>query len=359
MNRLAWWAAAALAACGGSVANGNGSNGDDGGSRANGANGTTSDGGARDAPNPCAKGTPTFLVPSPAQDARSVATDGVRVYFTTWGGKGSQDGGSVLSAPVGGGAPTTLATGEHTTTDIAVDAKNVYWMNYGDALRMMPKNGGAPVTLFGVDQPMSFAIDEEFAYVTTTGGVWRVAIAGGAPQKIADARASEAIAVDAEYVYWIDRGSAGDDATSLSRVPKAGGASRVLLAGPGVFSGVLMNALAVDATNVYWVATRADGIVAKTSKEGGPPMTLASSLGCPYTLRVDGDAIFFADGVIACGPSKLPPRAIDRVATGGGAASEVVLAEHQGIQGAFAIDARNVYFTGGGGDQRGIWCAAR
>jgi hypothetical protein len=209
-----------------------------------------------------------------------------------------------------------------------------------------------------VDEPMTFAIDDTWAYVTTTGGIWRVAIAGGAPEKIVDARASEAIALDRDFVYWIDRGTADDDSTSLSRAPKSGGVPEVLVAGRGVFTETVMNALVVDAASVYWVATRADGVVAKVAKTGGTPATLVSGLVFPYTLRMDGDALFYANAVIACGPDKLPPRTIAQVSAGGAGARRIADAESVGVEGAFAIDARNVYWAGGGQGGRGIYCAA-
>jgi hypothetical protein len=351
--------AVAMAACGGRTpidgnANSNGANGNGNGGRNDGDGGDGSSEGA----NACARGTPTFLASSTRQDARSVATDGARVYWTTWGTDASQNGGMILSASVNGGASTVLATNEGTTTDILVDGANVYWMNYGDALRAMPKTGGAPRTLMSVDQPMSFAIDDAFAYVTTTGGIWRVALAGGAPEKIVVARTGEAIAVDDAHVYWIDRGTANDDSTSLSRAPKSGGAPEVLVAGRGVFSEAVTSSLVVDGASAYWVATRADGVVAKVDKAGGTPTTLVSGLVCPYTLRMHGASLVYANAVIACGPTMLPARTLGTVSTNGAGAAQIANVDHIGVQGAFAIDARNVYFTGGPREQRGIWCTA-
>jgi len=345
-----------LVACGGRTAgeDANGGSGTTGANGGSGGSGGTNGGGA----NACARGTPTFLAASAPQEARSVATDGARVYWTTWGTSGSQDGGMIMSASVAGGASTTLASNEGTTTDIAVDAKNVYWMNYAKELRAMPKDGGAPRTLFAQDQPMTFAIDDAFAYVTTTSAVWRVALEGGAPEKLVEARVSEAIAIDDAYVYWVDRGTVGDDSTALSRVAKTGGAAQVLASGRGLFSKTVMNALVVDATSVYWVATRADGVVAKIAKTGGAPETLVSGLVCPYALRSNGDALFFANAVIACGPDKMPNRIFSSVARAGGATTSIANAEPVGVNGAFAIDARNLYWAGGGQGGRGIYCTA-
>jgi hypothetical protein len=363
MRTLACWTlATAVVACGGTVVSPatNGGDGDGGGSGAGSSGGGTGSGGGGGASNPCSSGTPTFLAAGGAQQARSVASDGTRVYWTTWGKDDSQGGGMIQSAPVdAAGATTTLASGEGTTTDVAVDAHGVYWMNYGVALRAMPKEGGAPVTLMSTDEPMSFAIDDTSAYVTTTGGIWRVALAGGTPQKIVDASADLAIAVDDAYVYWADRGTANDDATTLSRAPKTGGPPEVLAAGPGVFRGALNGSIAVDASRVYWVSTLADGVVATIPKAGGTPTTLVSGLVCPYTLRMDGDALFYANAIIACGPAQLPGRTIDRASSAGAGAPSQLDIEHEGMQGAFAIDARNVYWSGGPKNQNGVWCVAR
>lgn len=47
--------------------------------------------------------------------------------------------GTVMSVPLAGGTPTTLASGQ-TPTDIAVDGSSVYWTNNGGTvMKLTPK----------------------------------------------------------------------------------------------------------------------------------------------------------------------------------------------------------------------------
>jgi len=52
--------------------------------------------------------------------------DGTSVYWTN-----SASVGSVMKAPLGGGASTTLVSGRFYPDAIAVDATSIYWMDGG------------------------------------------------------------------------------------------------------------------------------------------------------------------------------------------------------------------------------------
>jgi hypothetical protein len=350
--------AAATAGCGvtGALGDPPGAGGDDAGAVANDDGGVE---GSAIAALGCARaGGPTLLATSP-QDARDVASDGERVYWSTWGSDAAHDDGMIVSAPAQGGQTTVLAQGEGRTTGVMVDADRVYWLDYGTSLRSESKRpGAAPVTLVAPEEPgpMAFTIDRANAYYTTTAGVWSVPLVGGAPVQLADATGDGAIAVDDAYVYWTQR----QDAT-LRRVPTGGGAVQTVASGAPWLASDPQISLVVDADRVYWLASAAGALFA-ADKGGGAPAVVTGGLRCPNTLRLDGASLFFANAQEGCATGDGDPadRAIDRVPARGGTVARVGDGP-QSLDGAFALDAYNVYWAGRGGPEgaSGVWCVAR
>jgi hypothetical protein len=75
---------------------------------------------------PLAGGDPQTLVAGQTEQVLGVAVDSARLY---WGD--GRDNGAIRSTPLGGGAITTLATGQAFPAFIALDANCVYWANEG------------------------------------------------------------------------------------------------------------------------------------------------------------------------------------------------------------------------------------
>jgi hypothetical protein len=235
---------------------------------------------------------------------------------------------------------------------------------------------GLSVTICGVDAPISatglHAIIVTLpsvppgpcdVTVTAPGGsstMWGGLTVMAAVTRIATGLSSPtAIALDGTSVYWLD------DAGTVSKVPKAGGAVTVLASGL-----VAPRDLAVDGTSVYWTES---GKVRKVGVNGGPVASLAEGLSGPVGIAVDASGVYWADAggvertgldggavatLSAADPAYGPPRdvalvggtvyfstgdAIRAVAAAGGPTS-TLFADAFGAQ-FIAADAWNVYWT--------------
>jgi hypothetical protein len=79
----------------------------------------------------CGGSPPTKVVTTGDSLPQGMATDGTHVYWANYVASGT-----VMRAPVGGGSPTTLASGVNKPGFVAVDGTSVYWTNAGDGTVM-------------------------------------------------------------------------------------------------------------------------------------------------------------------------------------------------------------------------------
>jgi hypothetical protein len=98
------------------------------------------------------------------------------VYFTNTGTRAANyEDGAVMRVAKMGGAATTIASGQWVPAGIAVDDRNVYWVDSGLAdgvgtVMMAAKGGGAPVVLAsGQDSPGAIVVDASCVYWTNVG----------------------------------------------------------------------------------------------------------------------------------------------------------------------------------------------
>jgi hypothetical protein len=144
--------------------------------------------------------------------AAAVVVDATNVYWTDSGTQGSSDG-SIWKAPLAGGTPTLLASGQPNPSAIAVDGANVYWTNFGapngsGSVMQVPIGGGTPVTIASeLPDPRAIATDGSYVYwLSTAIGVYKAPVGGGPTTTLAGGLPSIPyawdLAVDDTSVYF-------------------------------------------------------------------------------------------------------------------------------------------------------------
>jgi hypothetical protein len=156
------------------------------------------------------------------QNTYGIALDATNAYWSCFAGDCP-----VLKTPLGGGTSTTLATG-HVVFGVAVDAENVYWAEMSNgAIMTVPVRGGSPETLAsGLAGPNQIAMDECNLYVTTgtqasgaSGSIVKVAKNGGAVTVLATGQDQPSgVAVDSTSVYWTTLAGNAPHAGTIMRV---------------------------------------------------------------------------------------------------------------------------------------------
>lgn len=248
---------------------------------------------------PLVGGAPTTLVSSAAQpqeELQGIAVDAANVYWTA--------GQNVMKTSLEGGAASTLYAGSGGIR-ITASPTGVYWTAYEPmgAVMRAPAGGGPVVTLFiGAPDvhPWGIAVDSTNVYWASDSGgtaplppgaVGKVFVDGGTAATLASRPNANpaAIAVDATSAYWAESiySAPSGSVASILKVPLSGGAPTTLVTGQTDAQNI-----AVDATSVYWTNVT-DGTVMKVPVGGGTPVTLFQG-DKPWDIKVDATSIYWS-----------------------------------------------------------------
>lgn len=238
-------------------------------------------------------GQPVTVDDAPGTYPWGITVDATNVYWTVPNFVTGGMNPTIMSIPIAGGAATTLAASAGGPTAIVVSPTTAYWANDNAIDIQSVALDGGPVAnvASGSQAGIGLAIDATNLYWSTSAGIFVQPLAGGTTRNLASAGA-DALAVDATNVYYVAATSNG--AGVVAFVPIAGGAPTTLTSGRTAS----LVAVAVDDRNVYWIegnGTIGQAALAAVPKSGGMVSVLASGMSSPSALAVDDSGIYFND----------------------------------------------------------------
>jgi hypothetical protein len=229
----------------------------------------------------------------------------------------------VLAAACGGhvSAPTLLASGHTMENGLALDADNVYWIDFDPtstafAVMSVPKNGGLATSLYSTTATPTgfggfqivvanghvvFTLEQHTLTNSDAASIMTVPVGGGAPTTLVATPAGQnstilALAADDAAVYWIDDSSSG----ALRAVALDGGPTTTLATGLMLTAGGLPNnnQLVPDTSSLYLPSTSSTSTaIVALPKAGGATTLLATTSNCCPRLSVVGSTLYFTQDV--------------------------------------------------------------
>lgn len=296
-------------------------------------------------------GTPFTIASHVAVDG--VAADAHAVYWSEAEGVNG-DGGVIRMASRTGCGPVTLVSKVAPASLVAFDHA-LYFIDAGYcpagadcavrySIDKVPLGSGPvtrPTVLVadpGLVAPSpTLAVDASGVFwwgrqkSSTSYGIFRVPLDGGTPELVASTGYVDAIALDADAVYWTVSGTAANHFTdgAVMRVAKSGGTPMVL----AHFTGRMPGSLAVRGGTVWWTSFdfhnlwEGQILSVDTSVPSPTVVDFADGQNAPWEIALDDTGVYWVNsGMAPNGVENIPKGAL--VGTGAnGACATVTIAD--------------------------------
>ena len=206
----------------------------------------------------------------------------------------------------------------------ALDQDHVYFARSDSEIRSVPKSGGASASIGLASQVESMVVQGGTLYGTSMDGVFKLAVAGGATQNLAQVDDAVSVAVDADWVYFTTE-SVNFSSGALLKVAKSGG--DILYFGPDDAGDPLQ--LRVTSKGAFWSDLN-NRIL--TAAPGAPQATqLAQTGGDVLQLQADDAFVYYSI-----------PGGLYKVGVSGGSPTKVASVDKSF---GFALDEKSVVFA--------------
>lgn len=287
----------------------------------------------------CTSGRCLYTIADDQNDALAIAVNATHVL---WANATQFDNsaivvvpGSVMEAPLDGGAASALVSGvmDYMSGAFAADSTTIYWaLNRPGVNAPPPVNAvaatpvaGGPTRLLDGECRGAMAVDATSVYCTSgaccPATVIEVPLGGGTPVTLSSSMqgSPQGIVVHGPSVYW----NAGGLLETLP-VSGSGGTPSTLA------SGLTGSDIAANGSAVYWTTSTGIGGLPFS---GGSPMTVAIPMNAVQHIAVDDASIYWTDGYDGT---------VMKAPLAGGTPTTL----HQGdVPSAIAVDSTSVYWT--------------